>query len=88
MTPGVQVALTIFALICMVVGASLSYYALRRYGSAAAPKGVSFNPKNWRLVYLTRDWFTEKKGFWLFIIGIEILCGGPLVLIIAEAVYR
>ena len=87
MTDSGWLGITIIALVLMVAGSFLSLYALRRYGSESAPRGISFNPRNWRPIYLARDWFTEKKGFWLFIIGVELLCGGPLILVIAELVY-
>lgn len=86
MTERWEIGLLVLALLCMVVGFILSEYALRRYGSGSAPKGISFNPRKWRLIYLTRDWFTEKKGFWLFIVGMELFCDGPLILIIVAAI--
>jgi len=87
MSEGMRVAFAAVALVCMIVGFALSWHAVNRYGTNKAPRRVSFNPRTWRLVYLTRDGFTESKGFWLYIAGIEVFCGGPLLLLVLSAVY-
>jgi hypothetical protein len=53
----------------MLAGFCLQYTAFKRYGSATAPKGLTLNPKHWRLGWTASDWFDDPRGHRLFRIG-------------------
>ena len=78
MTEKFGIALLVFALVAMITGAWLSYRAISRYGSASAPRGISWHPRGWWRGWNSRHYFTEVKGYRLSLGGRVLMALGAL----------
>ena len=76
MPSAVWAALTLLGLLSMVAGFCIQRTTLTRYGSASAPKGLTWNPKRWRFGWTASEWFDDPRGLRLFRIGDVLVLAG------------
>ena len=79
MAQAARMMLLLIGGVSLIVGYALSYTAVVRYRSADAPAIFpSFNPRDWKLVWRTRSWFAEERGYRMYLIGSVLLSLGGL----------
>jgi hypothetical protein len=85
---GLSLALTLIGLSALFLGFLLQYRAIKQYGSASAPRKPSFHPKNWRFAWAASDWFEDRRGFKIFLVGDALLFVGPILAIIGILLHK
>jgi len=88
MALGLSLVLTIVGLTALLLGLLLQYRAVKQYGSASAPRQPSLNPKNWRFAWAASDWFDDRRGFKIFLVGDALLFVGPILAIIGILLHK
>jgi hypothetical protein len=76
-----ELVLDILGAIFIVTGGVLGYRALAGHRSPEAPERIpSWNPRDWRPAWTTRNWFYERKWFRVYVAGSLLMVLGSLLL--------
>jgi len=81
-----EIVLYLLGITLSVVGLALGGIA-RNYRTADAPPFPSWNPRHWKPIWKTRNWFTEPAGFRIFVAGSFLMSLGGCVLLISLLLY-
>ncbi|MBI4721244.1 MAG: hypothetical protein HY770_08515 [Chitinivibrionia bacterium] len=74
--------LVLGGMLAFVLSFYVQHIALKRYGTADAPKRPMLNPRLWRLSWTASGWFSDARGLKLMRMGDVLLLLGSLCVIV------
>ncbi len=76
-----DVVLSVFGAVAIVLGGAFSAYAMIRFRSSSAPPLMFSHPRYWKPIWKTRAWFTSERGYVLYVTGTGLLILGSALVV-------